>query len=215
MSDTIDLITFLSADAKTTKKAVKPSYWSFRILLIIFIYAVACHLFLGIRTDLLVQFTRPYFVVEVVLLAFLLITSIIAAVLSMYPDSYQKPSFLKLPYIFFILLLVAVGIQILMPHDILMVVPEVNKHGMECALCIASFSLVPSALIFSILRKGASVHQFQAGSFAVLAAASIGCLILRLAEANDSIIHLVQWHYVPILLFSALGAFLGKWLLKW
>ena len=86
---------------------------------------------------------------------------------------------------------------------------------MECALCIGSVALIPSALIFALLRKGASVRQFQAGSFAVLAASSIGCLTLRLAEANDSMMHLASWHYGPTVLFAALGAALGKILLKW
>jgi len=102
-----------------------------------------------------------------------------------------------------------------MPHDVRMVMPEISAHGMECALCIASVALVPSGLVFGLLRKGTTVRQLQAGSFAVLAASAIGGLTLRLAEANDSILHLVQWHYVPTLLFAGLGAMLGKYLLKW
>jgi hypothetical protein len=49
----------------------------------------------------------------------------------------------------------------------------------------------------------------------VLAASGVGCLTLRLAELNDSIEHLLQWHYVPTLLFAAGGAMIGKWLLRW
>jgi hypothetical protein len=59
------------------------------------------------------------------------------------------------------------------------------------------------------------VHPLQAGAFAVLTASTIGALTLRLAEENDSIVHLVQWHYLPTLFFAVLGAFAGKWLLKW
>jgi hypothetical protein len=69
--------------------------------------------------------------------------------------------------------------------------------------------------MFVLLRKGASIRQLQAGSFAVLTATAIGCLTLRLSEENDSIMHLLQWHYLPTLLFAALGALAGKWLLKW
>jgi len=121
-----------------------------------------------------------------------------------------------LPYAVFTLLVAMVGFQLMMPTDTLMVMPEeVGAHPMECTICIASVALIPSALIFSLLRNGASIHPFQAGSFAVLASSAIGCLTLRLSEANDSIIHLVQWHYVPTLFFAALGALAGKWLLKW
>jgi hypothetical protein len=86
---------------------------------------------------------------------------------------------------------------------------------MECALCIAAVALIPSALLFALIRKGATIRPLQAGSFAVLAASSVGGLTLRLAEANDSLMHLVVWHYLPALLFATLGAVIGKKLLRW
>ncbi len=216
MTNTMDLIATLSAQAKPTQKVRAPSYWAARLLLVLALYAIGCQFFLSLRPDLLTQFTRPFFVLETVLLTLLLLFSAIASVLAMYPDAYQKPQLLKLPYAIFALLVIVVGFQLLMPLDARMVILErAAIHAMECAICIASLALVPSALIFTLLRKGATVHQLQAGSFAVLAASSIGCLTIRFAEANDSIIHLVQWHYVPTLLFAALGALAGKWLLRW
>lgn len=216
MTNTIDLIASLSAEAKPVRKARTPSYWAFRLLTLLALYAVGCQFFLGFRQDLGLQLTRPLFALEILLLSLLLVSSTVAAVLAMYPDAYQKPQLLKLPYAIFALLVAAVGFQLLIPADTRMVMPEgTGVHTMECALCIASMALVPSALIFALLRKGASVHQFQAGSFAVLASSAIGCLTLRLAEANDSLMHLVQWHYVPTVLFAVVGALAGKWLLKW
>ena len=216
MSNTADLIASLSAEATPVEKARTPSYWSARLLLVLAVYATGCQIFLGLRPDLGAQLGRPLFALETVLLASLLITSAVASVLAMYPDAYQKPKLLKLPYVVFALLVGLMGFQLLLPNDARMVMPEgLPNHAMECAICIASVALIPSALIFALLRKGAPVHQLQAGVFAVLAASAIGCLTLRLSEANDSIMHLVQWHYVPTLLFAALGALAGKWLLKW
>jgi hypothetical protein len=133
----------------------------------------------------------------------------------MYPDAYQKPRLLKLPYGLFILVFALNMVQLFMPLDERMVMPSPEAHAMECAICIAALALIPSAFIFALLRKGASVRQSQAGSFTVLAASAMGCLTLRLAEDNDSIMHLLQWHYVPTFLFAMIGVFLGKWLLKW
>lgn len=216
MNNTADLIASLSAEVTPVKKARTPSYWAVRLLVLLALYAVGCQFFLGFRPDLELQLTRPLFALETLLLSLLLLSSAVAAVLAMYPDAYQKPQLLKLPYAVFALLVAVVGFQLWMPADVRMVMPEgASVHAMECAICIASVALIPSALIFALLRKGASVRQFQAGSFAVLASSAIGCLTLRLAEANDSIMHLVQWHYVPTLLFAALGALAGKWLLKW
>ncbi len=215
MNNTADLIASLSAEAKPTKKVGTPTYWAVRLLSVLALYAIGCQLFLGIRPDLWMQLSRPLFALEVALLSLLLLSGAVASVLAMYPDSYQKPQFLKLPYIIFALLVGLVGFQLMMPDDARMVMPALGDHGMKCAICIASLSLMPSALTFALLRKGASVRQFRAGSFAVLSASSVGCLTLRLAEANDSIMHLVQWHYAPTFLFATIGALAGKWLLRW
>lgn len=215
MNSTADLIASLSTEAKPIKKMATPSYWALRLLAVLSVYAFGAQLFLGLRPDLMAQFTRPLFALETLLLTFLLLSSAVASVLSMYPDAYQKPQLLNLPYAVFALLVGLVGFQLLMPLDPLMVMPEAGLHAMECAICIASVALIPSALIFALLRKGAPVHQLQAGAFAVLAASAIGGVTLRLSEANDSIMHLVQWHYVPTLLFAILGALAGKWLLRW
>lgn len=216
MTNTLDLIASLSSEAVPARKVRAPSYWAVRLLAVLMIYAIGCQFFLELRPDLLTQFARPFFVAEILLLAVLLAGSAIASVLAMYPDAYQKPRLLSLPYVVFGALAILLGFQLVMPQDVRMLTPEgPGVHAMECAICIASVALIPSALIFALLRMGASVRQLQAGSFAVLTASSVGCLTLRLAEANDSIMHLVQWHYMPTLAFAALGALAGKWLLRW
>jgi len=215
MKDTQTLINYLSGDAVLPKALRSPQYWVIRLLAVLVAYGVAAQLYLGLRPDLDVQLTRPLFVVEIGLLVALLLTSVLASVLAMYPDAYQKPKLLRLPYVVFLVLMILVTFQIFIPLDGRMVMPLPGGHAIECALCIGAGALIPSALIFALLRKGASVHPLAAGSFAVLAATSLGCLTLRLAETNDSMMHLASWHYLPTLLFTILGAYIGQYLLKW
>lgn len=212
--NTNDLIASLSAEAPKPRLGT-PAYYTVRLIGIIFIYGLGAQLVLGIRPDLAIQFTRPLFTLEILFLALLTGLSAWAAILSMYPDRLQKSSLFNIPYAVFGVLVAFIIFQIAMTHDPMMVMPNLHAHGMECALCIASVSIIPSALIFGLLRKGASIHPLRSGSFAVLAASGIGCLTLRLAEANDSLIHLAGWHYLPTLIFAALGAWIGKVLLKW
>lgn len=215
MTKTADLISELAAQAQPAKAIASPAIWILRLLGVLALYAFAAQFFLGLRGDLLIQFTRPLFAVEILFLLLLLISSSVAAVFAMYPDAYQKPQFLKLPYAAFLLLASLLTSQLALPHDVRMVMPLPSAHAMECAICIAAVALVPAAIIFVLLRKGASVCQFEAGSFAVLAASAIGCLTLRLAEENDSVQHLLLWHYIPTFIFAAIGAMIGKCLLKW
>lgn len=216
MNNTVNLIARLSAELSLTSKAITPSYWVFRLLALLALYAVGCQYFLGFRSDLELQFLRPLFTLETLLLLSLLVFSALAAVLAMYPDGYQRTYFFKFPYVIFVLLVALVGFQLLIPADPRTVAPQgPSVHEMECAIYIASVALIPSALIFVLLRKGASINQLQAGSFAALTSTAIGGLTLRLSEANDSIMHLIQWHYLPTLLFAVLGALAGKWLLRW
>ena len=215
MNHTLEIITRLSREAEAAKPLRSPAYWGSRIVAVLALYAIAAQLFLGLRPDIAAQFSRPAFALEIALLGLLALASILASILAMYPDAYQKLAFLTLPYIVFGLLLCLIVPQFFMPPDGRMILPEEGAHGIECALCIASIALIPSAILFAILRKGASIRQFQAGSFAILAAAALGCLTLRLAEANDSPLHLAVWHYLPTLLFAITGAFIGRWRLKW
>ena len=213
---TTDLIAALSTQAKPERTLRLPGRQAALLLTVTVLYAGGCQYVLGFRHDLALQLMRPWFVLEVLLSACLLLFSMVAAVLAMYPDAYQKPQLLKWPYVFSALLLAVLGLQAFMPADALMVLPTgAGVHAMECAVCIASVALVPSALMFALLRRGAGVRPLRSGAFAVLTSSAVGCLTLRLAEANDSITHLVQWHYAPTLLFAAVGAVAGKHLLRW
>lgn len=213
--DTKSLIEQLSREAPPERQLRPPSYFAVRLLLVMAAYAVLAQLFLGVRPQIATPLARPMFVLEIVLLAALACTGAIAAILAMYPDAYRKAWVFRLPYVVFALLVAMLTFELFAQHDLRRAIPQPGGHGMECALCIATTSLIPSALIFGLLRRGASVHPLKAGSFAVLAATGLGCLVLRLSEANDSPSHLIDWHYLPTLLFAAVGALIGRYLLRW
>lgn len=212
--NTEQLIRDLSKDAATVPLR-SPAYFAGLVWLVLAVYGGLVQFMLSVRPDLLLQMTRPLFVMEIILLVGLLISSAAAAILSMYPDNYQQRLVLKLPYGFFILLTLLIVSQLGMHADARMVFAEAGAHALECALCVAAIALVPSILILSLLRKGASVNPLSAGSFAVLSASAVGGLTLRLSEANDALEHLVVWHYLPTLVFALLGAMLGRLVLKW
>lgn len=221
MTDTNNLIAQLAQDTKPAKPAFKPFNQVLVLLGILSLYAFGAQLYLGLRPDLINRLTDFWFEAEITALWFLILTSAFASIAAMAPDAYQKPIALKLPYIVFAALILILGYQLmtngeLASHPLGSIMQKViDTHGMECSICIALISMVPSAFVFALIKRGASVRPFMAGSFAVFTAAGIGCLTLRLAEPNDSLLHMVQWHYLPTLCLAIIGAYLGKWLLKW
>lgn len=212
MTDTATLISQLSSEAAAPTASRSPRYWGVRLVAVLAIYGIAAQLFLGFRPDLATLWEQPLFAAEILLLSLLLITSMVASVIAMYPDSYQKPKFLTLPYAVFFVLAILLGFEVTQAPQLSLLM---TGHEMECAMCIAMVAMVPSALMFVVLRKGATVRPVRAGSYAALAASAIGCLTLRLAEADASLMHLISGHYLPTLLFSVVGAVIGKWALKW
>lgn len=213
---TNDLIEKLAKEAKPAAPLRSAGYYAARLVLVLLAYGGVTQFFLHLRADLVSQLGRPAYSFEIALLATLTLISAIAAAAAMYPDVQRRAWLLNLPYIVFAALFSFVLFQLVaMPVDPRMVIPPPGGHELACTMCIASVSVIPSALVFFLIRRGATVHPLRAGSFAVLAATGIGCLTLRLSEANDSLAHLATWHYLPTLLFAILGAALGKWLLKW
>ncbi|MBN8543648.1 MAG: DUF1109 domain-containing protein [Alphaproteobacteria bacterium] len=215
MADTKQLIETLSAQA-TPVRPLRPQRYALILLAALSIYAICAQCWLeGFRPDLAQQLQRPLFVVELLLLAAMLISSVLAALHAMRPDAIVQKYRMRLPFIFSGLMLLLVAFQLFMPHDVRMVMSNADSHTHGCTAYIAFSSMLPAILIFWLIRKGATIMPMRAGLLAVIASMSVGALTLRLAEANDEIAHLLMWHYAPSLFFAALGAVLGRYLLRW
>ena len=215
MTNTNDLIAQLSGEAKPQQRSIKPARLALRLLAVLLIYAIGAQAISGLRPDLISKLTDFWYEAEIVSLLFLVLTSAFASIMAMAPDAYQKPALLKLPYVVFAVIVVLVVTQYVTTTHIEYPIIGIETNGLQCALCLAGLAIIPSAIVFAVLKKGASIRPLQAGAFAVFTATGIGCLTLRLAEQTDNMMHLALWHYLPTLCFAMLGAILGKFLLKW
>lgn len=86
---------------------------------------------------------------------------------------------------------------------------------LDCAAHIFVFSLLPAAMIYLFMRRAASTHPYLTGGMALLSASSLSYLLLRLAEANDSLLHIFFWHMTPMLILCLIGALLARKGLQW
>lgn len=210
--DNIDnLIASLSKEPAALKPAPHPVLLSLKWLAAAFVYLAVALAVSGVRPDLLQQFHQPWFAAEFAALLGMLVTTALSAAVLAFPDMHQKRRLAFAPAWVFALFIV---IMLFAWHADEPPAP-LPMHSFECTLSILLLSLLPSVGIFYAMRQFASTHPRHSGIVAVLFAFSTGALWLRLYEPNDSIIHVIEWHYLPMIVVAGLGWWAGKKLLKW
>ena len=211
MADTEKLIVNLVHDIVPVKTVPHPFVLGTRWLGGAVAYVALYLLIAGVRPDLILKFQTLLFSMELGLLVGIVVTTCISAALLSFPDMHQKRLLAYAPTLMgllFVLLLTVAWYA-----DNPAAPPPV--HNLKCTASIALLALLPAAWMFYTMRGIATTHPYAAGSVALLSAFSIGALSLRLNETTDSILHVIQWHYVPMLGVAMLGLWLGRRILKW
>jgi hypothetical protein len=211
MDNIEQLVASLSKDAQAVKPAPRPWLLSLKWMAVAAAYIIVALAFSGLRPDLMLQFHQPWFVIEIVLLAGIFVSTALSAAILAFPDLHQQRRAAFAPVWIFTLFALALVFALLADNP----PSPLPVHSFECTLSIFMFSLLPTAGIFYTMRQFASTHLHLSGIVAVLFAFSTGALWLRLHEQTNSVIHLIEWHYLPMIGVAALGWWLGKKLLKW
>jgi len=211
MENLDDLVNKLARDAVPVKPAPHPYVLSLEWIAAAAAYLAVSLALSGTRPDLAAKFHEPWFVAEICTLLGIFIATTISAALLVFPDLHQKRGVAFAPVAFFVLFLPV----ILFAWHADSPSAPLPVHSFECTVSITLMALLPSVWTFYAMRKFASTHSRWAGGIALLSAFSIGALWLRLHEINDSITHLILWHYLPMLAIGLIGMWLGKKLLKW
>jgi hypothetical protein len=211
MENIEELIDRLAVDATPVRSAAPPLMLSIKLMGAAAIYLAISLAISGLRPDLTAKIHETWFVAEIVTLLLIFISTSISAALLGFPDLHQRRGTVSIPALMFVLFLLVIFFAW---HADKPPAP-LPMHSFECTLSITLVSLLPAAWTFYALRQYASTHPRLAGSIALLSSFSVGALWLRLHEVNDSVIHLIQWHYLPMLVFGMIGLWLGRVLLKW
>lgn len=214
MKDTEALLRALSSDPVVARPMPSPPHQAALLLATCVLSGALAQWLLGLRPDLALRMVDFWYGAETCCLLLLMLSSLMASVLLMYPDSHQRRGFVRVPYGVFVLLAMVCIVQLLQQPS-WHAQDATDVHGLTCSFSIAAVAAPPAMLVARLLARGAVVHPMQAGGIAVLVGSSLGCLIVRLHEAQDSMVHVVVWHYLPVVLMSVVGAWLGRHLLKW
>ncbi len=211
MSNIDNLIAKLAQDGIRVKPAPHPFILSLQWMGAAAIYLAVSLAFFGPRPDLLEKFHSAWFVAEIVaLLGIFIVTSISAALLA-FPDLHQKRHLALAPAWIFTLFLLTLFFAWRADSP----PTPLPVHSFQCTVGITLMALLPAVWIFYSIHKYASTHYRLAGSVALLSAFSVGALWLRLHEVNNSIAHVIEWHYLPMLAIGIIGLWLGQRVLKW
>jgi hypothetical protein len=211
MENTDELINKLVQDAATVKPAPHPYKLSLAWIGWAAAYLVVSFIFSGLRPDLAVKLHEPWFVAEIAALACIFVATSLSASLLSFPDIHQLRRVAYAPVFTFVLFVAVMFLAWRADNP----PAPLPMHSFRCTMGITMLSLLPAAWMFYAMRKFASTHYHLAGSCALLFAFSIGAIWLRLYEVNDSIIHVIEWHYLPMIAFALAGLWLGKLILKW
>ncbi len=211
MGNIEQLVEELSKDAAAVKPAPHPLLLSLKWLAFATAYLAISLAISGMRVDMAHALQDPWFIAEIAVLCGLIITTALSAAMLAFPDLHQQRRTAFAPVWMFALFLLVMFFawRVDAPPA------PLPMHDFKCTLNILLLSLLPSAGIFYAMRSLASTHPRLSGIVAVLFAFSTGALWLRLYEPNDSIIHVIEWHYLPMIAVGLLGLWLGKKLLRW
>ncbi len=211
MGNIEELVASLAQDAGPVKPAPHPFILSLAWVAGAAVYLVLSLWISGLRPDVMQKFHELWFVAELASLALILLATSLSAAVLAFPDLHQMRKTAWTPAGLFALFM---AIMFLAWRADVPPAP-LPVHDIECTASIALFALLPAIWTFLSMRKFASTHERWAGSIALLSAFSTGALWLRLHELNDSIIHVILWHYLPMLGIGLVGWWLGRRLLKW
>ena len=205
------LIEQMSNEIGVVKKSPNPFILSGKLLVAFTMYIAVILPFFGVRPDLAQKLLSPLFASEIIALVFIIVSSCVASAILSFPDLYQKKNIAFTPIIAFFLFALVLLLEFLADKQ----PAPLPEHEIKCFVCIIGLSIIPAILLFYNMRKIACTHYAHAGCTAMLSAFAVGALVLRLSEPTDSILHLLQWHYLPMLIIGVFGMLCGKLFLRW
>jgi hypothetical protein len=205
------LISELQSDAPPVKAMPHPVILTLKWVGAAMTYLLVLVLISGTREDLPAQLHQLHFLVEISALFVMFASMALAGSYLAYPDLYQKRWIAYVPagaVLLFFGTLCSEWLADVRPAPL-------PKHSFECTISILLCSVLPAAAALFLMRRYSSTHIRWSGAIALLSAFSIGSIWLRLYEPNDSITHVMVWHYLPMVVIWLTGSYLGGRVLKW
>lgn len=168
----------------------------------------------GLRTDLVASLADPVTVLKPLLPALIALAAMGGALGLARPEGRARASAL--------LLLGLGGAALALVGWSLLQVPAEGwgaairgRTLLACLLSIPALAILPTLALLLALRRGASLAPARSGALAGLAGGAAAAALYALHCDEDAPLFFVTWYGLAILMVGALGAVLGRRLLRW
>jgi hypothetical protein len=168
---------------------------------------------MGLRPDIAAKLAEPRFLVEV---SAAYMTSMMAAAAAFCAGCPGRPvweRFAPLPFLVIWLGSLGEGCWrdwVRSGSDGLTLQPD-----LFCFPMILAVSIVPTLLIFYMVRRAAPIAPITTTALATLAAAALAAAGLRLFHPQDASVMVLVWQFGSVAVLTGLGALFGQDLLRW
>jgi len=211
--DTDQFIKTLAADGGTTEKPVG-QVLAAALLVALPVAAAMLLTTLGLRPDIHSAMHNPFFDLKFVVTLALALSAITVALHLSRPEATAKGWRLLLLAPLAILGL-AIGAEAMLPHRTSMMTRLVGHNSLLCLSVIPTLSLPILAASLFGLRRGAPAHPAVMGALAGMVSAGFAGTLYAAHCVDDSPLFVATWYTLATLAMVAVGAVIGRRLLRW
>lgn len=202
-----ELINTLSTDLRPVKTLVYGLKNYILILVIGFLSVLVSTTIAGVRPDIQdVVLTIPFLFQGLILLLLAILTTLSALQMSIPNLQTQETKNIAITAL-------ATWLAFLI-YFLLHSSNPVGGWGVSCAREIALNSIIPSAAIFFMIKRAATLNRTTVSWLILTAGASYGALATQFSCNMIDPLHLLIWHALPVLIIGLIGLGLGNLILK-
>ncbi len=205
------LIQDLVRDARPVRRLAPVGVrWLLWVIVVALSVSLIPDILLGVRPDLAQVFHRGCSSLQVCLLTLAAIVSGWAVIALGVPGRAQNPLSRWMP------------VAALFAWILVIVVSGLASGMGRCGFspgCFGSIALVgalPAAFLYFVCRRSAPLRPVWTGVLLMGAAAAAGALGTQFSCSNESPLHLLVWHVLPVIALGATGIILGRFIMgRW
>lgn len=206
-----DLIGKLSEELEPVKPMPHPLIQAIPYIVVSFAYMAVVVFYLGIRGDVIEKLGDVAFMVEIFMMSFLAISSMITAIYLTVPDMRGEKWILAIPFtllasFFGMVIIKAVSEGVDMP----------NVHKMDHCMGEGGYmTIIPLAVLLFLTKRGATTRPYLSALMTIFAVAGLGYVGLRFTCSMDTIGHAVISHMIPYIVIGSILGIAARKIYKW